>query len=203
MKEKRHRRSRHSSSSSSKMESNVEAFYIQSRGRREKISHRARNEDKIYKHNVTFPTFNGDSNPNEYKKWERKVSQIVFTCGFLEKKIVKLIVLEFEGYALSWWNKYQHDIIDSKHHSINSWDDLEKAMRKRFMPSTYKIDLILQLQRLKYLLRDGVRKSKYKNSLKQKWSRLILYLHLYLFLSFHLLLLSTKKRNYLRYNRRW
>jgi len=43
------------------------------------------------------------------------VSQIVFACDFQEKEILKLIVLEIEGYALFLWNKCQHDIIESKH----------------------------------------------------------------------------------------
>jgi len=30
------------------------------------------------------------------------MSQIVFACDFQEKQIVKLIVLEFEGYVLFW-----------------------------------------------------------------------------------------------------
>jgi len=41
------------------------------------------------------------------------VSEIVFACDFQNKEIVKLIVLEFEGYSLFRQRKCQHEIIDS------------------------------------------------------------------------------------------
>jgi len=72
LKQKRHRRSRHFSSSLSKVESHIEALCAPSCKRRERRSHKAKQEHKIYKHNVNFPKYNGDSNPNVYEEWERK-----------------------------------------------------------------------------------------------------------------------------------
>jgi len=87
----------------------------------------------MFKHNVRFSKFTDESNPNVYEEWERKLNQNVYSCDFRDKEILKLVVLEFEGYALFWWNKYQKDIIDDKHFQINSWKDLQKALRKIFM----------------------------------------------------------------------
>jgi len=49
---------------------------------------------------------------------------------------VKLVILEFECYALFWSKKYQNEILESKHPLITYWYDLKRAMRKRFMPFT-------------------------------------------------------------------
>ena len=61
------------------------------------------------------------------------MNQFDYSCNFRDRKILKLVPLDFEGYASFWWNKYQKDIIDGKHFQ-NTWKYLKKVLRKRFMP---------------------------------------------------------------------
>ena len=81
----------------------------------------------------------------------------------------KLIVLEFEGSTLSWWIKCQHDIIDSKHPLIDSWDDSKEVMRNGFMPYTYKKDFILHLKDLGKFKKCRENVQRDENAFKQKW----------------------------------
>jgi len=125
---RKHKRGRGSSGScTNKVDNDIEAFYQPSHERRETRSHKSKHEEKIFKHNVRFPKFSSDLDPNVYEEWGRKVNQIVYSCDFGDKEILKPLVLEFEGYALFRWNKYQKDIIVDEHSQINSWKDLQKA----------------------------------------------------------------------------
>jgi len=53
----------------------------------------------FFRNNARLPRF-VDSDPNVYEEWERKFEQILFSCDLYETNIVRLMVLEFEGYAL-------------------------------------------------------------------------------------------------------
>jgi len=129
---RKHRRGKYFSSSSTNMvDSDMEAFYLPSHEIRERRSHETRHEEKLFKHNVKFPEFNGDWVPNVIEEWERKVNQIVYSCEFRDMEILKLEMVEFKGYALLWWKKYQKDIIDDKHSQINSWKDFQKSFEKK------------------------------------------------------------------------
>jgi len=53
---------------------------------------------------VKIPTFKGTCDPEVYLEWEMKV-ELVFACyNYNEEKKIKWASLEFEGYALVWWN---------------------------------------------------------------------------------------------------
>lgn len=95
---------------------------------------------------------------------------------------MKLVALEFEGYVLFWWTKYEKDIIDGKNPKICTWNNLQNALRKKFMP-----------------LHEKKKEEKLKVSivnplilLIQKILKTIHLLHLLKFFTFHLLLQRTK-----------
>ncbi|RDY08339.1 hypothetical protein CR513_07423, partial [Mucuna pruriens] len=50
---------------------------------------------------------------------------------------VKLIALSFEECALIWWNEIVLQIKDMRRASIESWEELKRDMRERFIPSYY------------------------------------------------------------------
>jgi len=116
-KERRQIRERKSSTSFSQNDSDVEDFYERRHEGKER-RHQKSNEGKIFKHNAWFLKFMGDSNLNVYEKWERKVEQFKYSCKFSDEEVLKLVVLEFEDYALFWWHKYQSQIAGGKKHQI-------------------------------------------------------------------------------------
>ncbi|RDY14379.1 hypothetical protein CR513_00563, partial [Mucuna pruriens] len=61
---------------------------------------------------------------------------------------IKPITLSFEGYALIWWNVIVIQIRGMRKAPIESWDELKREMRKRFVPSFYNRDLFVKLQRI-------------------------------------------------------
>ena len=50
------------------------------------------------------PSFMGKEDPDAYIEWEEKCDQIFRIHGFSEAKRIDLAVMEFSGYALTWWN---------------------------------------------------------------------------------------------------
>jgi len=78
--------------------------------------------DKFFRHDVRIPKFISDSYYNVYEEWERKVEQILFSYNLYDTNIVRLlIVVEFEGYALFWWNQFQKDVQKGKEQPIKTW----------------------------------------------------------------------------------
>ncbi|RDY09376.1 hypothetical protein CR513_06263, partial [Mucuna pruriens] len=67
-------------------------------------------------------------------------------CEYLIK--VKLICLSFEGYALIWWNEIVLQKMGMRRASIESWEELKRDMRERFIPCYYKRNLFVKLQKM-------------------------------------------------------
>ena len=53
---------------------------------------------------MKIPSFQGRSDPEAYLEWEKKM-EFVFDChNYSETKKVKLAVIEFSEYAITWWD---------------------------------------------------------------------------------------------------
>jgi len=64
-----------------------------------------------------------------------------------DQEQVDLVVLEFEDYAMTWWHQLCMDNINQKP-PVASWMDIKILMRTRFVPSYYRRETLLKLQRL-------------------------------------------------------
>jgi len=64
-----------------------------------------------------------------------------------DQEQVDLVVLEFEDYAMTWWHQLCMDNINQEP-SAASWMDIKTLMRARFVPSYYRRETLLKLQRL-------------------------------------------------------
>jgi hypothetical protein len=62
---------------------------------------------------------------------------------------VNLASIEFSGYALTWWNQVHENQLDLGFGYINTWVEMKRVMRRRFVPSSYQRDLRNRLQVLK------------------------------------------------------
>ncbi|XP_068503778.1 uncharacterized protein [Phaseolus vulgaris] len=97
---------------------------------------------------LNIPTFNGKSDPDAYLEWEIKVEH-EFACNeYNEVQKMKLAAAEFSHYALTWWNKYQRDRTRYEEPMVESWTEMKRIMRKRYIPASYNRELQLKLQRM-------------------------------------------------------
>ena len=54
---------------------------------------------------MKIPAFQGNSDPEAYIEWEKKM-ELVFDChNYSELKKVKLAAIEFTDYAIVWWDQ--------------------------------------------------------------------------------------------------
>ncbi|RDX97401.1 Retrovirus-related Pol polyprotein from transposon 17.6, partial [Mucuna pruriens] len=57
------------------------------------------------------------------------------------RRKVRLITLEFSDYTLVWWKQVLGDIRRTRREPCESWAELKRLMRERFVPSYYTRDL--------------------------------------------------------------
>jgi cysteinyl-tRNA synthetase len=60
-----------------------------------------------------------------------------------------MAALEFDDYALIWWEQLLSDREDVGHGDVRSWGEMKRKMRARFVPKHYRRDLSDKLQNLK------------------------------------------------------
>jgi len=85
----------------------------------------------------------GDSNPNVYEEWEWKV--LKYSCNFSNKEVLKLIVLEFKVMLYFGRINIKIKLWKGKKPPVSTWGNFRNPLIQRFMPTTCKKDLILQL----------------------------------------------------------
>ena len=61
---------------------------------------------------------------------------------------MKLAVAEFSDYALVWWNKLQRERARNEEPLVETWVEMKRIMRKRYVPASYTRDLKFKLQKL-------------------------------------------------------
>ena len=77
-----------------------------------------------------------------------KVEQVFACYNYNDEKKIKLVSLEFEGYALVWWNQVRSDVERMRRPLMNTWQDMKRVLIERFVSSYYGRDLHNKLQRL-------------------------------------------------------
>uniref|UniRef100_A0A151UF97 CCHC-type domain-containing protein n=1 Tax=Cajanus cajan TaxID=3821 RepID=A0A151UF97_CAJCA len=105
-------------------------------------------EPKVRESRVDLPLFHGKEDVDAYLDWEMKVEQI-FTCHQVGEEIkVPLATLAFQGQAMYWWTTLVRERRLNNDPPIEYWNDLRSAMRRRYIPSYYRRELMDKLQRL-------------------------------------------------------
>uniref|UniRef100_A0A2N9IIM1 RNA-directed DNA polymerase n=1 Tax=Fagus sylvatica TaxID=28930 RepID=A0A2N9IIM1_FAGSY len=76
--------------------------------------------------------------------------EFVFDChNYSETKKVKLAVIEFSEYAVTWWDQLVINRRRNRERPIDTWEEMKVVMRKRFIPSYYYRELYKKLQGLR------------------------------------------------------
>ena len=107
------------------------------------------NEEKFEKLKFSMPKFEGTSDPDAYLTWELKVEKIFRMHNYSEEKKVHMATLEFDGYALIWWEQIQNQRQENGEFLVASWTEMKREMRARFVPKHYEHDLFDKVQNLK------------------------------------------------------
>ncbi|XP_066396019.1 uncharacterized protein [Miscanthus floridulus] len=94
-------------------------------------------------------TMRRGSDPEAYFTWKLKVDKIFRQHNYAEEKKLAMASLEFEGYALIWWEQLLHDHEEDGENPIATWEEMKRKMRTRFVPKHYRRDLFDKLQNLK------------------------------------------------------
>jgi hypothetical protein len=98
---------------------------------------------------MKIPSFQGISNLEAYLEREKKM-QFVFDChNYSETKKVKLAVIKFSEYAITWWDQLVTNRRRNRERPIDTWEEMKVVMRKRFVPSYYYRELYKKLQGLR------------------------------------------------------
>ncbi|XP_028193338.1 uncharacterized protein LOC114378957 [Glycine soja] len=97
---------------------------------------------------LNVPPFKGRSDPDVYLDWEMKIEH-VFACNdYTEEQKVKLAAAEFSDYALVWWHKYQREMLREERREVDTWTEMKRVMRKRYVPTSYNKTMRQKLQGL-------------------------------------------------------
>ena len=97
---------------------------------------------------LNIPSFAGKNDPEAYFNWELKMEN-VFDCGnFEEEQKVRLAASEFSHYALIWWHKLQRERQRDGDPPVDTWEELRRLMRRRYVPASYQRDMKFKLQRI-------------------------------------------------------
>ncbi|RDY12237.1 hypothetical protein CR513_02997, partial [Mucuna pruriens] len=59
-----------------------------------------------------------------------------------------MVAYEFHGYALEWWVQYSEEVREGKRRHIDTWLDLRREMRSKFVPTSNTRDLYNKFQRM-------------------------------------------------------
>jgi hypothetical protein len=106
-------------------------------------------EERFGKLKFTMPKFDGRSDPEDYFTWELKVEKIFRLHNYSEEKKLAMATLEFEGYAVIWWEQLLRGREEDGEDPIVTWQEMKREMRIRFVSKHYRHDLFDKLQNLR------------------------------------------------------
>jgi len=110
-----------------------------------KRGHSSRNPSQE-KQTPKIPKFYGGSDPKIFLDWDAKVDQIFIKNHVKDQAQVDLVVLGFLEYANTWWHNVCRNYDQGS--PAASWMDIKTPMHVRFVPPSYRKELLLKLQRL-------------------------------------------------------
>lgn len=97
---------------------------------------------------LRVPPFQGKIDPYAYLEWEKKIEYLFKCQNYTEERKVKIIVTEFDNYAINWWEHVCNTRRRHDQNQVSSWHEMKEVMCKRFVPTYYGRELHQKLRRL-------------------------------------------------------
>ncbi len=66
-----------------------------------------------------------------------KIQHAFFYNDYPEEQKVKLAAATFSDYTLVWWKKNQREMKREEGREIDTWTEMRRVMRKRYVPTSY------------------------------------------------------------------
>nr|GEX01899.1 hypothetical protein [Tanacetum cinerariifolium] len=96
-----------------------------------------------------IPEFDGKLNPDDFLDWLQIVERIFDLRDIPDNVKVKLVAIKLTKYASLWWEHIQQQRYRNGKHKISSWDKMQRLLRAKFLPLTFKQDAYLDYQNLR------------------------------------------------------
>ncbi|KAL5161410.1 hypothetical protein HKD37_07G018690 [Glycine soja] len=111
-------------------------------------SNRIEGQDRIEGVKLNVSSFKGRSDLDAYVDWEMTIQHAFSYNDYPEEQKVKLAAATFSDYALIWWKKNQREMKREEGREIDTWTEMRRVMRKRYVPTSYSRTMRQKLQRL-------------------------------------------------------
>ncbi|RDX86175.1 hypothetical protein CR513_32521, partial [Mucuna pruriens] len=92
--------------------------------------------------------FVGYGDVESYLELEMKVDQVLKCFNYDDYVKVRMVTYKFSIYTLVWWNQYIKEVRKDRIRHIDTWLDLRRETRTRFVPASYSRDLYNKLWRM-------------------------------------------------------
>ncbi|XP_048604599.1 uncharacterized protein LOC125582122 [Brassica napus] len=109
--------------------------------------HADRNWEMGFK--VELPEFHGGVRGEELLDWLFAVQEMLEFKRVPENRKVALVATKFRGKAASWWLQVKTSRARAEKRNIDTWEKLEKVMRKAFLPYNFDRTMFTRLQNLR------------------------------------------------------
>ena len=112
---------------------------------------KARNQEDNNLRNIKMkiPSFQGKNDPEAYLERERKVELIFDGHNYFDNKKVKLAAIGFSDYVTVWWDQLVFNMRRNREPVVETWEEMKRVMRKRFVSAYYYRELYNKLQNLR------------------------------------------------------
>ena len=111
------------------------------RGPRRNLLGKDRVDENLGSIKMKIPPFQGRNDPEAYLGLQKKI-EMIFDChNYSKEKKVKLAVVEFQDYALVWWDQLVTNKRRNYERPIDTWVDLKVLIRRRCILGHYHKDL--------------------------------------------------------------
>ncbi|XP_022155923.1 uncharacterized protein LOC111022923 [Momordica charantia] len=89
------------------------------------------------------------ADPDSYLQWERKIEHVFDCYTYSENTKMRLAIAEFTNHAGEWYQNLKLERRRKEEDPLDTWEYLQEAMRRRYVPKHYERDLKTKLQALR------------------------------------------------------
>ena len=110
---------------------------------------RNREDNNLCSIKMKISSFQGKNDLEPYLEWEKNVELVFYCHNYFKNKKVKLVAIEFLDYAIVWWDQIVLNKRRKREPTVETWEEMKRVMRKRFVPTYYYQELYNKLQNLR------------------------------------------------------
>lgn len=96
-----------------------------------------------------LPSFDGDTDPETYLDWERRVERMFEHKQLNDSKRFTYATLKLTKYASTWFESLQAKRESEGKQRLESWSDLKAKMKRKYVPRGHKQSLFMKLNSLR------------------------------------------------------